>query len=62
MPSADTNEVKATTEKVMAMGFTASSQIALRLANALVQLFSRLFEDDDSTFISALAESRPDFA
>jgi hypothetical protein len=44
------------------MGFTASSQIAQQLANALVQVFSRLFEDDDSTFTSALAESRPDFA
>eukprot|EP00966_Prymnesium_polylepis_P059796 1387043-Prymnesium_polylepis.1 len=62
MPDSDSNEVKAMTEKVMAMSFTASSQIAQRLANALVQLFSKMIEDDDTTFVSALAESNPRFA
>ena len=44
------DELQAMTEKVMAMGFTASSQVAQRLANQLVRLFSILFEDEDAAF------------
>eukprot|EP00966_Prymnesium_polylepis_P193937 4495425-Prymnesium_polylepis.1 len=47
-PEGKAGAVRAMTEHVMAMGFTASSQIAQRLANALVQLFSLLAEDAEA--------------
>ena len=55
-PEGKAGAVRAMTEHVMAMGFTASSQIAQRLANALVQLFSLLAEDADAAFTAADAQ------
>eukprot|EP00966_Prymnesium_polylepis_P037371 867851-Prymnesium_polylepis.1 len=45
-------ELRPTTEAMMAMGFTASSQIAQRLANAMIQLFALTFEKEDAPFLA----------
>eukprot|EP00966_Prymnesium_polylepis_P305277 7054476-Prymnesium_polylepis.2 len=56
-PDGKAGEVRAMTEHVMAMAFTASSHIAQRLANALVQLFSIVFEEADAARASPSSQS-----
>ena len=51
------DDVKAMTEEAMAMGFSGSSNIAQRFANALVQAFPLLFEQVEEKLLSGECEA-----